>query len=193
MEAAPRIIRVKATFLCPGGTNASIPQDPLEFTHEGIRGDRHHGFMKLSGGREKRLYEEKTLISNLRQWSAVSQEELNQIAAGMGLPYVRPEWLGANLLVEGCSDFTQLPPLTRLVFERSGLTLLVYKENMPCDGPMKVMREQASEVVSEEAAKRFGKASIHKRGLVGLVECQGSGIIRPGNTAIIVPFDVKIG
>ncbi|MBX8785530.1 molybdenum cofactor sulfurase, partial [Ochrobactrum sp. GRS2] len=76
---------------------------------------------RRAGGREP-WYQRGTVIRNDRELSLISLEELEKIAAAMGLDAIRPEWIGANIVVEGIADFTLLPAGMVLFFD-SGLTL----------------------------------------------------------------------
>ncbi len=159
--------------------HASSPREEIVFSLEGIRKDRHFGFSKLAGVREKRFHSKGTEIWNSRQWSAVSVEEMIAVSQEMGIGQaMNAEWVGANLLFSGYPSLTQLPPMTRLVFP-SGAVLLVYAENLPCIWPGEVMLEQEPSM-NQEASKLFPKAALHRRGLVGWVERAGTA--RTGDT-----------
>jgi MOSC domain-containing protein YiiM len=112
-------------------------------------------------------YPKGTPIRNVRQVSVVSVEEMGEIAAAMGLEAVRPEWLGANLVVEGLADFTLVPPSSRLIFE-GGAGLVVDMENAPCQFP-------AREIEHEHPGKGAGfrAAAKHRRGVTAWVEREG--------------------
>jgi len=159
--------RVSGVYI---GQNPVVSESVPEVVADigGFAGDRHYGFQKTAGVREKN-YDKGTLIRNRRQWSAVSEEELKIIAENMGVPEIKPEWLGANLLLEGIPDLTKLPSLTQLII--SDVNLVVYKENLPCIHPGDVIAEQYG---NTELASRFLKASIGYRGLVGWIEKQGT-------------------
>ena len=90
-----------------------------------------------------------------------------EIAAAMGLPAVQPEWLGANLVVEGLPDLTRLPPSSRLIFA-GGASLVVDMENAPCQFPA---REIEREHPGHGAA--FRRAARHRRGVTAWVEREG--------------------
>ena len=148
----------------------STPQQQVNVTFEGFEDDRHSGITHRTGGRTP-FYPRGTLIRNQRQVSLVSSEELEQIAGALNLPEIHPEWLGANLLVEGIPSFTLLPPMTHL-FIGAGAVLLVMEENLPCSNPGKVLQEQFSEV--PWLAALFPRAALHRRGLVAVVERPGT-------------------
>jgi hypothetical protein len=102
----------------------------LDFTFEGIPGERHFGFTRPADARVP-WYKRGTALRNVRQASLVSQEELVEIAQLMGLPEIRPEWLGANIVIEGVPRFSFLPAGSRLFFE-GGPTLICEGYNAPC-------------------------------------------------------------
>ena len=147
---------------------AAIQQ--IEVDLDSFPGDRHYGYKTISGGREKPFYQRGTPISNLRQWSAVSREELEIVRNAMGLPELLPDWIGANLLFSGIDSFTQLPSLSRLRSkENNGATLIVYEETNPCRFPQKYIDRGAG----VESKMAFEKAARGMRGLVGWVESPG--------------------
>jgi hypothetical protein len=146
----------------------------VEVNETGIIGDKHQGVMRKSGGREMADYPRGTLIRNNRQWSAVSEEELAVIAQNMNLPNLKPEWLGANIVVKGIPNFTQLAPMTKFIINDSTV-LINYYENFPCMGPHKRIVHN----IGFEPEVGFVKAGLQKRGLVGWVE--KSGIIKVGD------------
>ena len=57
----------------------------IEANETGIVGDKHIGVMMKSDARQTATYTRGTLIRNNRQWSAVSVEELAEVAQKMGL------------------------------------------------------------------------------------------------------------
>lgn len=146
----------------------STAQPQIEAELAGLVGDRHYGFTRLSNGRWP-WYPRGTEIRNDRQASIVSLEELAEVAAALGVPEIRPEWLGANLLTQGLPKLTQLPPNTRLFFP-SGAALVVIAENFPCSDPARIIAEQTGVA---EAARLFPKLGWHKRGLVAVIEHAG--------------------
>ena len=174
--AFPQVGTVRAVLVGRDpGSLVSAPQEQVNVTFEGFEDDLHRGMIRRSDGRTP-FYPRRTLIRNARQVSLVSSEELAQIAGALNLPEVRPEWLGANLLVEGISSFTLLPSLARLFFT-SGAVLLVMEENLPCSNPGKVLQAQYPEAA--RLARKFPRAALHRRGLVAVVE--RPGIIQVGD------------
>ena len=156
-------------------TLVTTPADEARVTFEGFVGDRHAGLTRPSDGRTPH-YPRGTEIRNSRQVSIVSAEELAEIARAMALESVRPEWLGANLLLAGIPRLTRLPPGVRLFFS-GGAVLAVEGENLPCLAPGRVI--QALHPHISGLASRFVKAAWGRRGLVAWVE--KPGLIRVGD------------
>ncbi len=120
----------------------TTPQPQVMVTFAGFEGDRHAGIIRKADSRTPH-YPRGTEIRNDRQISIVSVEELAQIAAAMDVPEIKPEWLGANLSLEGIPRLTCLPPMTRLYFS-SGAVLVVQAENLPCQHPGKIIQDAYS-------------------------------------------------
>ena len=152
------------------GTFATSGLDEAHLDFGGIPGDLHFGVRMRSGGRQAH-YPRGTEIANYRQLSLVSQEELAEVAARLGLPVIKPEWLGANLLVSGIPEFTLLPAMTRLFFP-GDLALALAGENQPCIHPGNLIQEAFPD--RPGLAARFVQEAIRRRGVVGWVERPGS-------------------
>lgn len=154
----------------------TAPVDALELTFEGIPGDRHGGFTRLSGGREP-WYPRGTEMCNERQISILSTEELRAIARRMDIPDLKAEWIGGNILVSGIPSLSLVPPRTRLVFE-GGLVIRVDGDNAPC--------RVAGNAIGQNFPGRegldllFPKAAQKLRGLVGYVE--KPGVLKAGES-----------
>jgi len=91
-------------------TLVAEPVETLRLGFAGAEGDCHGGLPRPSCSRVKLQYARGTEIRNARQLSLVSEEELAAVAAEMGIPEIRPEWTGANLMVAGAPRFTGIPP-----------------------------------------------------------------------------------
>lgn len=155
------------------GSLVSARREEIEATFAGFSGDKHSGLTCLSGGRTP-FYPRGTEIRNYRQISIVSGEEMAQVAAAMNITEIKPEWLGANLMLSGINHLTQLPPFTRLFFE-GGAVLLVQRDNEPCMWPGKIL---AGEYGHPELEKLFITHAKARRGLTACVE--RPGVIRSG-------------
>jgi len=155
----------------------------------GIRGDRHSG-PRLVDVREKEMlsfgFVKGIEIANLREFSAVSLEELQEIGKAMHLSNGFPNGcLGENLVLSGIPEFSRLPAGTMLFFQKDenqkrSAVLMVWAENTPCKGPGEAIQTYFPE--TPDIARLFPKAAIGKRGVVGLV--YSSGFIQEGDTVI---------
>lgn len=155
----------------------------------GIRGDRHAG-TRLADVREKELlsfgFSKGIEVANYREFSAVSSEELTEIALLMNLPQAIPHGcLGENLVLSGIPKLTELPTGTMLFFRKDETqtrtaVLVVWSENKPCQGPGEAIQEKFPEIL--RLARLFQKSAIGKRGVVGSVYVSGN--IHTGDTII---------
>jgi MOSC domain-containing protein YiiM len=148
--------------------------DELTLTLDGIVGDCHSGRSRKSDSRTLKQYPRGTEILNSRQVSIVSVEDMAEVAVRLGIPNVKPEWVGANLLLSGIPDFTLLPPSTRMMFS-SGAVLIIDIENAPCKYPAEIIERH-----HPGHGTSFPKVAVHKRGVVARVE--KAGLIRKGDT-----------
>ena len=149
----------------------------LRLTFAGIDGDCHGGATRPSDSRTLKQYPRNTEIRNTRQATLLSVEELADIARAMGIPGMKAEWAGANIVTSGIPDLTLLPPCARLQFP-SGATLTIDMENAPC-------RQVADAVTRHHPVQSQGfvAAARHKRGLTAWVEREG--VIRTGDPIVI--------
>lgn len=149
----------------------------LELLFSGIKGDMHAGLTRKSDVRTIKQYARDTDIRNVRQLTIVSEEELVEIADLMGIPDMKAEWLGANVVTSGIPDLTLLTPSTRLQFP-SGATIVVDMENFPC-------RQVADVVAQHHPEPKAGlvASAMHKRGVTAWVEREG--IINGGDEIIV--------
>lgn len=144
----------------------------LELGFEGIEGDFHRGYTRRSGGREP-WYGRGTEIRNERQLSIVAPDELALVAGRMGIAAVKPEWIGANLLLAGVPRLSMLPAGTMLFFQK-GVTLKVDAQNSPCRIAGRAVAEGAGMPDREAGSLLFPKAAKRLRGLVAWVEKPGT-------------------
>jgi len=161
--------RVKALLSSPDRASGleKEPVDRLALVFDGIVGDCHSGRVRASDSRMVTQYPGGTPVANTRQVSILSSEELEEIAAALGIPRLKPEWVGANVVTAGIPDLTLLPPASRLSFS-SGATLIVDLENAPC--------RYVGEVIDKHHPGHgagFVKSATHKRGVVAWVEREG--------------------
>lgn len=148
-----------------------LPSEPLsqaDMSFDGVTGEKHSGATRSSCSRVTMLYPKGTEVRNVRQLSIISQEELDGIAAEIGLDRLDPALLGASVVVKGIADFTHIPPSSRLVGP-SGLTLTVDMENRPCILP-------GREIEARHAGhgQAFKAAAKNRRGVTAWVERPGT-------------------
>ncbi len=153
----------------------SVSSERITLDYAGIVGDSHSGLTRPSCSRVTAIYPVRgTPIRNTRQISLLSVEELAETARILGLPVLPPEWVGANLILEGFAGLTALPPASRLAFE-GGAVLTVDVENAPCNYPAREI-----EIEHPGMGKGYKAAAKGRRGLTAWVEREGE--IRLGET-----------
>ncbi|CUH78183.1 MOSC domain-containing protein [Tropicibacter naphthalenivorans] len=145
----------------------SETRDALELRFDGIAGSVHGGRERAACVRTKAQYEPGTPIRNVRQLTIVSQEELDAIAAEIGVDAIDPARLGASMVVRGLPDFTHLPPSSRLQGP-DGASVTVDMHNRPCQYPAKSI-----EKASPGHGKGFKPAAEGRRGVTAWVEREG--------------------
>lgn len=163
--------RVEAVLAATPGGFITHGAPSLDMTFAGITGDHHAGITRKAGGREP-WHVRGLDMRNERQVSLVCPAELAAVAQAMGLEEVRPEWLGANIVLSGIPRFSMLPPRTLLFFE-GGVTLKVDGQNAPCRQAGRAIARGASATDEEGVALAFKDAAKRARGLVAWVETQG--------------------
>jgi MOSC domain-containing protein YiiM len=164
--------RAEGVYVAPFDHFETRAAEALQLTFEGIAGDFHAGFTRRSGGREP-WYARGTEIRNERQLSIVASDELAIVAQRMGLGEVRPEWIGANLLISGIPQLSMLPAGTMLFF-RGGVTLKVDGQNFPCQIAGRSIAENARMPDHTAGALLFPKVARRLRGLIAWVEKPGT-------------------
>jgi len=154
---------------------------------DGVVGDRHRSFNRESWGADDKQ-PKGTVRRNERQWSAVSVEELAQIAEAMDLTEpLTAAALGANLCIEGIPELSRLPRGTTMRFP-SEAELQVENFNPPClDMGTKLAESMTTRSGKPLENTAFSKASKLSRGLVGVVEV--AGIINPGDEVEVTVYE----
>ncbi len=148
-------------------TLASDPLTRVGADLSGLTGEWHSGLTRPSCSRVNNQYPRGTEIRNTRQVTILSVEELAATAAAMGIPEIKPEWVGANVVLQGVPDLTMISPNARLMFE-GGVCLTVDLENGPC--------RFAAEVIDQHYPGKgmsFVKHARQRRGVTGWVEKAG--------------------
>lgn len=173
--------RVAGLYAAEGKDFVSAPVEALDVTFEGIVGDVHAGATRKSGGREP-WYKRGTEMRNERQLSLLAPDELAAAAEALGIPEIRPEWIGGNLLVEGIANLTHLPARTLLFFD-GGVTVKIDGDNAPC---RLAGRSIASHFEGRgDIEMGFPKAAKNRRGLVGWIE-------KPGRIRVGEAFEARL-
>lgn len=163
--------RAAVLYAAPSDHFQTRSVEALRLGFDGIDGDFHAGATRRSGGREP-WYPRGTEMRNERQLSIVAADELAVVARRMGLAEIRPEWIGANLLIEGVPHLSMLPAGT-LMFFKGGVTLKVDAQNGPCRIAGRSIAEHAGMADVEAGALEFPKAAKRLRGVVAWVEKPG--------------------
>lgn len=164
LDARTEVILVNST---PDEDLSSSRISSVDVSYAGLQGESHSGLVRSSCVRVRHQYTPGTEIRNTRQISIVSIEDLTAIADTMGIAELKPEWLGANLLVSGIPNFSQLPPSTRMIFE-GGASLVVDLENSPCKYPGEIIDRHYP-----GSGSFFPKAAVGLRGITAWVEREG--------------------
>jgi MOSC domain len=164
LEARTETILVNST---PDEDLSSSRVASVEVNYAGLTGESHSGLVRSSCVRVRHQYPQGTEIRNTRQISIISIEELAIIADNMGIAELKPEWLGANLLVSGIPNFSQIPPSTRMIFA-GGASLVVDLENSPCKYPGEIIERH-----HPGFGNLFAKAAVGRRGVTAWVEREG--------------------
>ena len=146
--------------------------DALPLGFEGIDGDFHAGHTRRSGGREP-WYPRGTEMRNERQLSIVAPDEMAIVADRMGLAEIKPEWIGANLLLDGVPMLSMLPSGTMLFF-KGGVTIKIDGQNAPCRLAGRSVAEHAGMGDHDAGSLLFPRVARRLRGLVAWVEKAGT-------------------
>ena len=151
----------------PDAAITSVPLDELDLTFAGPQGDIHAGLTRPSCSRVTSQYPRGTDIRNTRQISILCADELDRIAAAIGLDKIDPSWLGSTMVVRGIPDFSHVPPSARLQ-SQSGTTVTIDMHNRPCHLPARVIS-----AIDPQAGKGFKSAAAGLRGVTAWVERPG--------------------
>lgn len=169
------------------GPDKSKPDLPsIRAELDGIVGDAHRSDSRVTLAGDKQP--KGTKRRNERQWSAVSREELREISEAMDLRHpLLPSSLGANLCIEGVSQFSRLPKGSLLTFP-SGAVLCVEEYNPPClDLGARLAATHETQSGQALSTTAFPDAARLLRGLVGTVDVPGE--IFAGDEVTIEPYE----
>lgn len=179
--------KVEAVFVNQQEQKVSEVRTRIYSSLEGIEGDKHYGFVRETGGsREAEIFcrpknDKRIRVANWRQWSAVSLEEMIDLAEKLELS---EDWstafrlaslLGANACISGIPHFSSVTPTSILAFPSDSLWMVI-SENLPCLHPGYSIEAEFPKI----RASQFPKAAMGIRGLVGSVLL--SGEVNTGDT-----------
>jgi len=162
MPQDTRTLTVAALYISEAKGVPSTPVAELRLrVGHGIAGERHAGPTRVRGNGE--------VVPNLRQFTAVSPEELGRAASALGAPYIDPAWIGANICFVGPAAATltaTLVPGATLLDASGALALRVEGVTEPCvdAGGMIAARFPHLPIRGE----RFPKCAIGRRGVFGV-------------------------
>ncbi len=171
------------------GSNDDLSKEEhpaIQVELDGIVGDRHRSYVRDTWKGDKQPFG--TVRRNERQWSAVSVEELGEIAEQMDVQgTLTATSLGANLCIKGIPELSRLPKGTLLKFP-SGAELMVEDFNPPCAGMSnKLASLHQTKSGDSPSATAFSKAAKLTRGVVGVVEAAGT--ISAGDEVTVVLYE----
>jgi len=181
LEVEPVAVLAGIVISVHAGSNGDLSKDErpsIQVELDGIVGDAHRAFSRECWSGDKQL--QGTVRRNERQWSAVSAEELSDIAKAMDLAgSLTPTELGANLCISGIPELSRLPKGTVLKFP-SGAELIVEEYNPPChDMGKKLAGLHTTQSGNPLSSTAFSKAAKLSRGIVGVVDVPG--LIKAGD------------
>ena len=161
----------RLTGLYVGNSKGTVkrPVSSVLLTLDCIEGDAHAGRTQKTGAREP-AFRRGTTVANTRQLSLASVEELNDIASRLGIAYIDPAWVAANIATEGAGPITQLPPGT-LLRAPSGASIYFTELNSPCRTAARLLAQHGGYSGDASAFVRQAKG---RRGVVGLVYAPGT-------------------
>lgn len=158
----------------------SEPTERVSMTFAGIEGEAHSGLTRPACTRTKLQHAIGTEIRNTRQISIVSEEDMAELAVRMEVPEIKPEWVGANIMLRGLPSLTYLPSSSRLISE-TGPSLVVDMENSPCRHPGDFL-----EKIYPGKGRNFPRHAVGLRGVVCWVERPGA-LALSGHLRLHVP------
>jgi len=171
------------------GSNDDLSKEEhssIQVELDGIVGDRHRSYVRGTWAGDKQP--EGTTRRNERQWSAVSVEELEDIAKAMNIAgSLTATSLGANLCLQGIPELSRLPKGTLLKFV-SGAELIVEEFNPPCKDMSEIQAAKHTQNSGDKVSPTaFSVASKLSRGVVGVVEA--TGVINAGDEVIVEIYE----
>jgi len=174
------------------GNNEDLSKQPctsLIAEIGGFAGDKHQGPVRETW--EGEWQPAGTLRRNEREWSGVSVEELACITQRLDLTGpLSPETLGANLCMEGISEFSLLPKGTSLWFP-SGAVLMVEEYNPPCgDMGAQIAARYSTYSGQTLTGQSWLRPAAGRRGVVGVIDVPGE--IRVGDEVEVRVYEQPV-
>ncbi len=170
-------LRVIALYVSPQVGLASTPVTTLGLRPNfGVVGDRHTGLTRVrSTG---------AVVENLRHFTAVTPRELAVAAESLGVPYIDPAWINANICFthNGSEPFTTGMREGTRFYDSTGRAILEVKgQTDPCLDAGKMIASQFPHL--DVSPERFPKSAIGLRGIYGIVLEEASIKLRDVLTA----------
>ncbi len=140
--------------------NVQVPEIVLSPNY-GIVGDTHAGQMRVRSNGE--------VVPNLRQFTAINAREVGVIADALGLPFIDPTWLKANICF-ACPElekFTETLVEGTKLFDAKGQPVLEIKGvTEPCIEAGEYIAAQIPHLSINP--QLFPKAAYRRRGVYGI-------------------------
>mgnify|MGYP005609448635 CR=1 FL=1 len=156
-----------------------VPVPQINFRFDGPVGDKHYGRIRKLDGHDGRIIRNTKLrkghpVLNTRPWTVVSFEELRKIEKKLGVQ-IPSSCLPKSIVVRGISNFSRLPPGTKLVFPQKvggqQVILVILEQNTPCRAVGDKLQSHYPE--QKDLSSRFTEAAINRMGFMGSVLSEG--------------------
>ncbi len=156
-------LSVLALYVSRAEGGISVPVSELRLLpNYGVEGDSHSGATQVTDTGE--------VVPNLRQFTAVNPRELGEVAEDLGVPFLDPAWLKANICFgwSASEPFTQtLTPGTLLLQGKERPVLEIKGAVDPCLKMGQVIAAQWP--LQTLQPQQFPKTAYGRRGLHGIV------------------------
>jgi hypothetical protein len=170
-------LRVIALYISPDKGPASTPVSSFEVRpNYGVVGDRHTGVMRTRSNGQ--------VVPNLRHFTAITPQELGTVAEALGVPYIDPAWINANMVVafDGPGPLTATLEFGARLCDASGTAIFQVEGAVePC--------LEAGEIIASHfpdlhvRGERFPKCAIGRRGIYGVALVEAT--IRQGDVLTV--------
>jgi len=160
MQSEMQTLKVISLYISktPGLPTVSTAEIQLRPNY-GIIGDTHTGEMRTRSNGE--------VVPNLRHFTAVSPQELGEVAEELGVPYLDPSLLSANICFAGVKKLTETLVPGTLLFNAEGRAVLEVKGVVePCFSMGQRIAAHYPQLAVE--AQLFPKYANGRRGIHGI-------------------------